>query len=663
MSPVRLCPLVCMMALAAGIARAQMVTTPSFGAMLRTRRLLHSGDQGQGVRVGVISDGTSHYGTLARQGILPSVAFYGGDASHGDEGDSMLQVVHRIAPEARLAFCPGGPTVQTVACARDLVEKFHADIVVDDINPQPVYTFPDGKDVGYAELSRQHPKVLFFTDAGNSADAYYEAPWTPIPLMLHYTRYDAQDFRASAGDTADPGDPYERLRVPPGAGVKLVLGTNVDPNGRPRCSAGNPDVTLALLDSSDDMLDSVHGRCPILTLSVPHPPTDSGALRVVVLLPPDSHPRKLKLKLVALTVGDHGVAPLRLEYRTGGGAGNSATAPNVTAVAAVDPNTGWRRRYLYESSSNSGPQCMDYQRSGARWTALPTPRCLHQPAFVVPDRIPVVMPGRDEERYVPLSGDAAAGPVAAGVTALLLSAHVPAHRIIGLLEQTADPQSDTPGWNAHYGYGLIDADAAAVGAGVLPPIRHIDPPQARIHLFHRTTAFLQEQQLAQQARHGDHDALAQLRSAARAGNADAQASLAQYEHRIGNESLAAHWAMMAADLGQPVAQNLLGSMYEHGWGVPVDLRAAQAWWWRAARAGLPAAMFDLGSTLTGGRGTPSNAELGYALMRSAYMRGMRFTHMVRRIALVRLRMRFGQIGAAERLVSRFSARPETIPPP
>jgi subtilisin family serine protease len=652
----------CIFLLAAVIpyAGGQGIAAPSFGALLHTGRLRQAGYKGQGVRVGMISNGASSYTTLAQQGILPAVAFYGGDRSRGDEGDWMLQIVHRIAPEARLAFCPGGPPGRTVACARDLIQKFHAGIVVDDTNPQPVFEFPTAKEIGYRALTREYPYVLFFTGAGNNGGGYYEGSWTPTPLVIDGVRYQAQDFGRSRGSQSDP---YERVDVPPGRGVKILLGTNADPNGQPLCSTGSPEVTLVLLGALDRVLESARTRCPVLTVSDPAPPHGSNPLRLAVLLPEASHPAGFRLKLVTLVLGGQGVSPLPLEYRSGGGAGNSATARNLVSVAAIDPNTGWQQRYLYEAFANAGPQCMDYDHGASRWTRLPAPRCFRQPVFVVPDKMRVVMPGPDEERYVAFSGDSAAGPAAAGVTALLLSAHVPADRVIGLLEKTALPQVDAPGWNAHYGYGLINADAAAVDAGILAPTQDAKAVARDIPLFQPTPAFIDDRRLALQARQGDPSALARLQGAAQAGEENAEAWLAQYEHGIGNETLAAHWAEAAADQGEPTAQSLLGSMYNRGWGVTMDPRAAQAWWWRAARAGVAAAMFNMGTTLAGGRGAPADPELGYALMRAAFLRGMRFPPMLNALSRARLRMHFDQIATAERLASRFASHPAAIPPP
>jgi hypothetical protein len=148
-------------------AAAQEALTGDLGVLLHTHRLLQAGYDGQGVRVGVISDGASNYATLVAPDVLPSevAAFPGEESNQGDEGDWMLQVVHQLAPQARLAFCAGGSAQDTDDCARELVTHFHADVVVDDTNPQPVFDFPSPKAIGFAEIAGTHPDVLFFTPA------------------------------------------------------------------------------------------------------------------------------------------------------------------------------------------------------------------------------------------------------------------------------------------------------------------------------------------------------------------------------------------------------------------------------------------------------------------------------------------------------------------
>ncbi len=664
---------------------------PDPARILHTQRLLRAGYQGQGVRVGVISNGASNYAELAARGVLPAdVAFFGRDPDRGDEGDWMMQVVHQIAPQARLGFCPGGPSRQTVECARELADRFDADFIVDDINPQPVFDFPTSKAVGLAELEYRHPDLLFFTGAGNNGGGYYQGRWTPVPLIVNGTRYLAQDFGRSLNG---PSNPYESLIVPPDRRVLVMLGTSANPDHQGfQCTAGNPEVTLVLLDARGDVLRSVSGNCPIqqiayrsapfslATREMPFPrraPFPFPAHRafgfrpqrfkIAVLVPPSEHPRDFTLKLIA-ALTDHGVSPLALSYRTDGSAGNSATVRGLIAVAAVDPNSGWRDRYLYEGFANSGPQCLDYARNiSGGWTRLPGPQCVQQPAFVVPDKLMVIMVGREDDaqqQYRPFSGDSAAGPAAAAVAALLLCGHVPPSRILDLLEQTAIPQTRGRGWDSHYGYGLIDADAAAVAAGILPEPSSADSqayPQPE--LFHPSPAFSHDRTLSSLASQGDPQALSVLSAAAQAGDVDAQTWLGMYTHGIGDDATGARWTFSAATRGEPVAQNFLGSMYNRGWGVRMDPRAAQAWWLRAARAGVASAIYNIGTTVSHGRGAPANAVLGYALMRAAELRGMHYPPMKVEMAQARARLNAQQMKRAESMAAGFAAGPASVPIP
>lgn len=178
-----------------------------------------------------------------------------------------------------------------------------------------------------------------------------------------------------------------------------------------------------------------------------------------------------------------------------------------------------------------------------------------------------------------------------------------------------------------------------------------------------TPVFLQDRSLSQQAGRGDHQALTQLQDAAQAGDADAQTWLAMYAQGVEDDATAARWALSAAALGEPTAQGFLGSMYNRGWGVPMDPRAAQAWWLRAARAGVAAAMYNMGTTIAGGRGAPADLEFGYALMRAAALRGFNFPPMNFEIARVRGQLDAWQIRNGENLAARYAGDPVSIPVP
>lgn len=639
-------------------ARATTDFLPRIGTVLRTGALREAGFDGQGVRVGVISEGAGNYATLARAAILPShVALYGDEPGRGDEGDWMMQIVHDVAPRARLAFCPGGVPTRTVRCAATLIKRFHADIVVDDVNPQPVFFYPTAKTLGLAALRAHYPKVLFFTGAGNNNGGYYQGRWTPVPITVGGTAYEAQDFGHSLGRQSRA---YDGFRLPPGMQAAVLLGINDRPPTDGACSTDNPRVTLALLDEAGRVLTERSSRCPVMSMAYRNDRFSAQSVRVAILLPPRTHAPQLSFKLAVIRAGE-GVSPLALRYSTPGAAGNSATAAGLTAVAAVDPNSAYRGHYITEAFANRGPQCLDYAKAvDGSWDHLAHPRCVLQPVFAAPDRVFVAVPSQTSTGYVmrPFSGDSAAGPAAAGVAALLLSAHVPAHRIDGLLRRGARREA-AGGWGARYGYGLIDADRAAVLAGVLKTSAQGASSHSGVTpaLFHPSTRFLRARRWMLAARHGNAGALQRLEAGARAGDAGVQTWLAIYDHGRGKERTAARWCWQAARAGQPVAQSFLGTVFNRGWGVPMDPRAAHAWWLRAARAGVPQGLYNLGITTAIGRGARPNPELGYALMRAAAKRGFHSPQVQAALSRVGTVLNARQRRVAASLAARIAANP------
>jgi hypothetical protein len=571
--------------------------------------------------VGVISGGAKNFRVLARNGILPSdVVRFGQGQGRGDEGDWMMQVVHDIAPHARVAFCPGGAPRQTVACARRLIDRFHAMIVVDDINPQPVFFVPTAKARGYARLLHHHPQILFFTGAGNNGGGYYQGVWHPRPVRMGGRRLDAQTFGAS-------GRPYDRLWVPPGAQAVVLLGTDggtAPPGG---CSPTGGPTRLVVTDRTGRMLAETQSDCPLMHVRLHNDRAHVAHWRIYVLRSHASWPGGA-MKLVAIRTGV-GVSPLWLSDHTQGGAGNSATSPGLMAVAAVDPGSGDRGRYLPEAYANGGPQCGHLGNTTTGRQSGVSRGCIRQPVFAAPDRTRVAMSAGNAlgYRYRPFSGDSAAGPAAAGVAALLLAERVPSQQIESLLERTARPQGAVAGWTPRTGYGLIDADAAAVAAQVLAPRGRA--PQTIPVSRERAMNLRADRQLFIAARGGDRAAARRLQGRARAGD--------------------------------PIAQSLLGTLYNRGWGLAADPRAAHAWWTRAARAGVSNALYNLGITWAIGRGGTPNPLRGYALMRAARLRGLQFPRMsaalrhFRALLGVQARLRAG------RLARQYAADPAGIP--
>ena len=641
------------------------IIPPSLNQLLHTSELRAKGFDGQGIRVGVISNGADNYSALRQANILPeNVQIYGEAPAHRDEGDWMMQVVHNIVPAARLGFCAGGAPKKTDACAHTLITQFHANIIVDDINPQPAFFSPTIKTLGYAMLHKEYPSVLFFTGAGNNNGGYYEGKWTPTPIIVSGKSYLAQNFDQPRDGSRDP---YDRFLLPPHASALVMLGTNALPPFHDRCSAVNPSTRLVLLGTGNRVLASASSRCPELHVHLQNTGDTPRALRIAVLLHRKPQIKQFALKLVAIFQGE-GVSPLELQYHTSGSAGNSATAPGLVAVAAVDPGSDYHNEFIDEPFANQGPQYMDYEAdpsSAIGWTRLSQEERFQQPLLAAPDRTIVAFPAQNAQGYVmrPFLGDSAAGPAVAGVAALLLSAHVPAADILRYLEQGAIKQGQ-PGWSPRFGYGVVNADAAAAIAGTVP--KH-DLPEIydgkMIAIFRPSRAFVQDHIWMMAAQHGNLEDLSNLKHAAGDGHVNAETWMAFYDHAEGNNVASAHWAWLASQAGQPVAESFLGTLFNRGWGVLLDPCAAHAWWLRSAQAGVPDALYNLGTTTAAGRGSVSNPVIGYALMQAAMIRGLRFPPMMQNMARVRGHLTPQEYQRAEHIAQGFASDPSSVPTP
>ena len=78
---------------------------------------------------------------------------------------------------------------------------------------------------------------------------------------------------------------------------------------------------------------------------------------------------------------------------------------------------------------------------------------------------------------------------------------------------------------------------------------------------------------------------------------------------------------LQAERGDPTAQYLLGSLYEHGQGVPQSLQEAIKWYRKAAEQGNPEAQFSLALACMFGQGTAQSYEEAAKWFRKAAEQG------------------------------------------
>ena len=138
------------------------------------------GYQGQGIKIGVLSDSYNSVGGAAADvasGDLPGVGNPDGDVtpvtvleegSGADEGRAMLQVIHDLAPKAQLFFATAfNGEADFANNIKVLRNTYHCDIICDDVFYYDEPAFQDGI-IAQAVDSVTASGALYFSSAGNS---------------------------------------------------------------------------------------------------------------------------------------------------------------------------------------------------------------------------------------------------------------------------------------------------------------------------------------------------------------------------------------------------------------------------------------------------------------------------------------------------------------
>jgi hypothetical protein len=342
------------------VPSAPMVTnvgaTTSQGVVQHRVDKLPAGVDGSGITVGVISDSYNTLGAGSAEadvasGDLPGagnpvntqpvVVLQDGISQNDiDEGRAMIQIVHDMAPKARLGFATanGGQlnfadnirSLAGVPGAPHAVAGFKSDVIVDDVIYPDEPMFQDGI-IAQAVDEVVARGISYFSSAGNrpATQAYdskvrivpgVAASWAGTNLNFGNVPPDLyaggfHDFNASSGavDIAQTvafaagntfvfqwNEPFDPIPPTP-VGAPIVQGSGtVPPNGDdrftfngtagqiveifvdadPASATPNPDLTLALLDPDGNEIDFVDtGTNPeSLTLELP----ETGIYTVVV---------------------------------------------------------------------------------------------------------------------------------------------------------------------------------------------------------------------------------------------------------------------------------------------------------------------------------------------------------------------------------------------
>jgi hypothetical protein len=164
--------------------------TPKQGFLVNTGSVTSAGDvahaaasarstysiDGTGVKVGVLSDGVDSLTARQATGDLPAncpqtgacVQVVSGQAGSGDEGTAMMEIIHDLAPGAKLYFATAdGGAANFAANIVALKGTYGCDVIVDDVTYFNEGAFQDGV-IAQAVNTVKTAGVLFFSSAGNS---------------------------------------------------------------------------------------------------------------------------------------------------------------------------------------------------------------------------------------------------------------------------------------------------------------------------------------------------------------------------------------------------------------------------------------------------------------------------------------------------------------
>jgi Subtilase family len=446
---------------------------PFIGAVTSQGYVTHTADQavylgfdGTGVRVGALSDSASpeSVAALIATGDLPPdvVTAPGQAGSGGDEGTAMMEIIHDLAPGAKLFFATANPTQDNFADnIRRLRFIYGCDIIVDDITYYAEGAFQDGV-VAQAVNDVVADGALYFSSAANSGNLTDGTSGT------------------WEGDFNDGGDAEAIIDTPEGqAVVAHNFGTADSPQNYDVLTGNSTIISLKWSDplgaSTNDYdlfilnrtgtaikafsINSQTGtQDPYEQVSQSFSYGDrivvvrrSGVQRAIRI---DTNRGRLSIGTVGSTFGHNaGLNTVTV----------AATAWN-SAHNGMLPFTGFANPV--ETFSSDGPRKIFYNPDGSAITPgnylfeTNGGTNLQKPDLTAADGVFTESPG-----YLPFFGTSAAAPHAAAIAALVKSAH-PSLTNAQVKEIMTSTALDTmaPGMDRDSGYGITMALPAVQAA-------------------------------------------------------------------------------------------------------------------------------------------------------------------------------------------------------
>jgi hypothetical protein len=428
---------------------------------------------GRGISVGIVSDSFDGAAKVPRasvavsSGDLPGpgnpdgytqpVVVLADDTSSdaSDEGRAMAEVVHDIAPAAKICFAKSGDTQASMANAiRSLrtSPQTLCDVIVDDIGFIDEPFFSDGilsQAIDDVVTSNSLPgkKVAFFSAAGNSDNHGYAADANILSFSA------AQPFFGNLNMTQVPASlragGFQNLNQTGTPAIAMTVTVGSDPTSLVlqwddsfNTGGVTTDYNVLVFSSTGSYLSSVSGRDNNFSTSEPVETVDLNAnttYQLVISLASSAPPTATHLRMISFGEGSATSPYLTNNVITLIGHPTSANANAVAAyvydntpniVTGYNPNKtnpppGPYEPALESFSAHGGSLPFYFNAQGQR---LASPEVRMKPEFAAADGVDTSFfptdagADYDNDGFPNFFGTSAAAPNAAGFAALLLEA-------------------------------------------------------------------------------------------------------------------------------------------------------------------------------------------------------------------------------------------------
>ncbi len=414
-------------------------------SVLNSDDVRNLGFDGTNIVVGVLSDSALNIANSQSTIDLPNVIDRYLEFPATDEGRAILEIIHDIAPGAKLAHHSAILSELSFASGIRTLADSGAKVIVDDVGYYTEPFFQDGI-VAQSVDEVSAKGVAYFSAAGNDAAQSYETLFVDNDGS---TSVDNHDFDPSAGV-----DTQQKITIPTGKTATLILQWD-DPFYTMNGVTRNFDVRVYDLAGNlvvSGLTNNVSTQQPLEIVRW----TSAGTGEYQIEIQRTAGEGASFLKYILST---NGTPVVFNEYGT-----NSSTvyghaaASGAIAIGAVpyfSPDS-------IEPFSSRGDTKIVFDSSGNR---LPSPVIRFKPDLVAPDQVNTTFFGEDIPQDLDtlpnFSGTSAAAPHAAAVAAQLLDANpnITLSQLRSILSSSA-VDLGLAGRDSTFGHGRVDAQAA-----------------------------------------------------------------------------------------------------------------------------------------------------------------------------------------------------------